>query len=713
MTGDQQPPDSTTTLTQRLDIAFALKAADLGVWEMDPVTKLVNWDDRCRALFGLAKDNQLPYQQAILSIHPDDVARVDQAVQRVLAPDSGGQYDVTYRTIGADDGQLRWVRFIGKAEFTQSGEPVRFAGVAQEVSPQVLSQQKIEEVENRLQTIITNLPSATVVFRGRALVVETPSQYFIDIIGRGPHVTGKPLGELMPELESQSFLAILDEVYTSGQPFRAFGTPVEIHLDNGSTTRDYFDLIYTPLFDAQGQTYAILSVATNVTDVIKAQQQVEQSEARYRLLSAQLEEQVQQQVMIRQQLEESQLILHSMIDLAELGTYTIDLATNQLIKSPRVAAWYGLPEITDVATSLGVIQANDQERVNQAYTSALQVGSTGSYQVEYTVINPLTRQTYILQTVGQSRRNGSGQFTYVDGLVRDVTSQRQAQLALEQQVQARTKELAAINGELLSINESFVRANLALETANHDLLRSNQNLEQFAYIASHDLQEPLRKIQQFGDLLQSQYGGQLGDGAAHLERMQTAASRMSVLIRDLLAFSRISTTQVIAQPVALDQVVSQVLDTLSIVVEESGAQVVVTSLPVVPGDRSQLDQLFQNLLSNAVKFRRASPGGVLVPPQIRVKASLVAESQLPPSVHPSRYAQTYHCIEVADNGIGFEEKYVGRMFQVFQRLHGRNEFAGTGIGLAIVQKVVTNHGGAITATSEPGQGATFWVYLPA
>jgi signal transduction histidine kinase len=330
-------------------------------------------------------------------------------------------------------------------------------------------------------------------------------------------------------------------------------------------------------------------------------------------------------------------------------------------------------------------------------------------------------------------RNGDGSVYAIIDMANDVTQQvlahqqleeseaRYRQLAqhLEEQVQERTEqlaasneELAATNEELTATNEDFIKANHALEAANHDLLRSNKNLEQFAYIASHDMQEPLRKIQQFGDLLKSQYGDRLEDGVAYLERMQTAATRMSVLIRDLLAFSRISTTQVIAQPVPLNQVVSRVLETLSVVVEESGAQVEVTSLPVVPGDRSQLDQLFQNLLSNAFKFRRTSSTGELVTPQISVTASLVAESQLPPTVQPSWYAQTYRCIEVADNGIGFDEKYVDRIFQVFQRLHGKSEFTGTGIGLSIVQKVVTNHGGAITAYSEPGQGATFLVYLP-
>ncbi|WP_394342019.1 sensor histidine kinase [Spirosoma pollinicola] len=257
-------------------------------------------------------------------------------------------------------------------------------------------------------------------------------------------------------------------------------------------------------------------------------------------------------------------------------------------------------------------------------------------------------------------------------------------------------------------------ANQALERANSDLIRSNQNLEQFAYIASHDLQEPLRKIQQFGDLLKTRLTGSVsGEDLTYLERMQIAASRMSVLIKDLLAFSRISTTQAVAQPVKLDEVVNGVLESLSVAIEESGAQIEVDDLPTVQGDPLQLSQLFQNLLANALKFRRTSSVGTFLIPQITVRARLLARGELPASTQPARDADQYHLIEVIDNGIGFEEKYLDRIFQVFQRLHGKNEFAGTGVGLAIVEKVVTNHGGAITASSKPNQGATFCVYLPA
>ena len=263
---------------------------------------------------------------------------------------------------------------------------------------------------------------------------------------------------------------------------------------------------------------------------------------------------------------------------------------------------------------------------------------------------------------------------------------------LEQRVAERTQQLAA-----------------AIE----DLKRSNDNLQQFAYVASHDLQEPLRKIQQFGDLLKSQYAESLGEGRTYLERMQGAASRMSRLIRDLLNYSRISTRQPVAIAVDLGSLLSQILSDLEVVVSESGALIEADPLPVVMGDAVQLSQLLQNLLSNALKFSRVDRFGVPTSPHVRIRAQLMTQAQLPPSIKPTRVATSYYRIDIRDNGVGFEEKYLDRIFQVFQRLHPQNEFMGTGIGLAICQKVVDNHGGAITAWSQPGQGATFSVYLPA
>jgi len=263
---------------------------------------------------------------------------------------------------------------------------------------------------------------------------------------------------------------------------------------------------------------------------------------------------------------------------------------------------------------------------------------------------------------------------------------RQLSTELDGQVQERTAEL-----------EASVR----------ELKRSNDNLQQFAYIASHDLQEPLRKIQSFGTILKDQYGEQLGEGASHLTRMQTAAARMSTLIRDLLSFSRIATHRELVEVVPLSSLVTAVLADLEITISETNAHVQVDQLPNVQGDASQLGQLFQNLLSNAVKFRQPN-----TEPLIHISSRSVVATDLPATVHPARLASAYYEISVTDNGIGFDEKYLDRIFQIFQRLHSKSEFAGTGIGLAICAKVVMNHGGAITASSKPGEGSTFSVYLP-
>ena len=273
----------------------------------------------------------------------------------------------------------------------------------------------------------------------------------------------------------------------------------------------------------------------------------------------------------------------------------------------------------------------------------------------------------------------------------ELSRTQQALLAAEQQLRA--SETRLTNEELLKSNQLLVR--------------SNESLQQFAYVASHDLQEPLRKIQSFGDIIKNRYADQLGEGVDYLERMQTAAYRMSELIKDLLTFSQVAVRPDVGTLVSLTQVIKTALVNLDLLIQETGAIVKVEPLPTVVGDRSQLGQLFENLLSNALKYRRAD-----MAPSIRISTRTVTIGELPPSVKPVHLAPAYHRVDVSDNGIGFDEKYVDRIFEVFQRLHGKSQYTGTGIGLAICDKVAVNHGGAITARSQPGQGATFCVFLP-
>ncbi len=232
-----------------------------------------------------------------------------------------------------------------------------------------------------------------------------------------------------------------------------------------------------------------------------------------------------------------------------------------------------------------------------------------------------------------------------------------------------------------------------------ELERSNRELQDFAYIASHDLQEPLRKIRAFGDRLQSRYHEQLDEhGRDYLERMQRAVTRMQTLIQDLLTYSRVTTKAQPFMPVELNVVVREVLSDLETRLEEVGGQVEVVNLPTIEADRTQMQQLFQNLISNALKFHKAGQAPLVT----------IAAEMLPEPTHGTQFCQ----ITVQDNGIGFDEKYLERIFGVFQRLHGRVSYEGSGIGLAICRKIVERHGGRLTARSKVGEGATFIVILP-
>ena len=235
-----------------------------------------------------------------------------------------------------------------------------------------------------------------------------------------------------------------------------------------------------------------------------------------------------------------------------------------------------------------------------------------------------------------------------------------------------------------------------------ELQRSNRELEEFAFVASHDLQEPLRKIQAFGDRLQQKFSSELGEsGSDYVLRMQAASGRMSALIDDLLSFSRVTTKQRPFAHVDLNEVMHGVMDDLDFAIEEQNAQVRIDLLPEIDADASQMAQVFMNLLANSLKFHLAGK-----PPRITITCEGNVRS---PLMDDDRQ---WCCLRFADQGIGFEPQYAERIFSLFQRLHGRDEYSGTGIGLSLCRKIIERHGGTITAQSESGTGAVFTIYLP-
>lgn len=294
-------------------------------------------------------------------------------------------------------------------------------------------------------------------------------------------------------------------------------------------------------------------------------------------------------------------------------------------------------------------------------------------------------------------KDKKGRIVGASKIARNITAQKEAeriiaegqerfQKELEAMVQERTRELAELN----------VR-----------LARSNYELEQFAYIASHDLQEPLRKIHVFSELLEEglEQGATPAVLRGHLHKMKNASARMSRLIKDVLEYSRLSRSGIAANPVDLNEVIKEVLVEFDLRIAERNAVISLDRLPAVRGAAAQFRQLFRNLIGNSLKFSTQQP-------RISIKASRVRQEELPSSLQTKKNAGFVR-IDLRDNGIGFDQQHADRIFNIFQRLNSQDAYNGSGIGLALCKKIVENHGGAITAAGEPGKGAAFHIFLPA
>lgn len=303
----------------------------------------------------------------------------------------------------------------------------------------------------------------------------------------------------------------------------------------------------------------------------------------------------------------------------------------------------------------------------QAAEVLLKLLGTQEYRYHSLTLTPVRKQGLVVKWVG---------------LFTDIHEQKKTTQLLEERVYERTK---------------------ALQEANKELANSNHELQQFAYVASHDLKEPLRKIQVFSNMISNKFGHEQPEANGYLNRVVHSAARMNKLITDLLDYSKLAITDIF-QPANFNTIILEIMDDMELLIQEKQAVITVGEIPVIDAIAAQIRQVFQNILSNALKFSREG-----LPPDIRITADIVPD--LAPDSIPDEHGG-YCRIAVQDNGIGFNEAYLHKIFVIFQRLHGRAEYEGTGIGLAIVKKIIDTHNGLITASSEEGKGSTFYILLP-
>jgi PAS domain S-box-containing protein len=368
-------------------------------------------------------------------------------------------------------------------------------------------------------------------------------------------------------------------------------------------------------------------------------------------------------------------LLQAMLDNVPDRIYFKDTQSRFLNVSRALAKRLG---VTDPKQVIGKTDFDFQlpERAKEFYADEQRIMQTGEALINKTERQVLANGAIAwTSTTKAPLRDPEGKVVGLVGINRDITQQKQAEEAL-QKSDEKLRQFAT------------------------QLERSNRELQDFAYVASHDLQEPLRKIVVFGERLKEKNNEKFGpESVDFMDRMQNAAARMQTLINDLLTFSRVTTKAQPFTPVNLAEVARGVMDDLEGRIELVKGRVEVGTLPVIDAEPVQMRQLLQNLIGNALKFRRPEE-----PPVVKVEAQIIPDPDTP---------EKKLCrLTVSDNCIGFDEKYLDRIFNVFQRLHTRNEYEGTGMGLAIVKKIALYHGGDITAKSKLGEGSTFILTVP-
>lgn len=638
----------------------------IATWFWDIGTDEVSGDLNLFRLFGVDEQDGidgLPLSAFTNSIHPEDHQRVMSLIDEAIR--SGNTYEAEYRI--SLQGQTKWVLARGRGVYTSEKQPLTLSGVLVDVTDrkQVELHSKIVEASFRLSleaarmgTWECRLLTDELIWSDRTKeLFGLPASASVDyrIFLQAVHPDDR-------EATDQAIQAVL-QPDSSGHfacEYRTIGIKdgqLRWIRANGQTFRT-----------DQGIAYQFIGTVIDITsdkeNETLLQQHVEEQtrtlEQQAHQLRTTLDASINSIIAMTALHDETNTIVDFMMDNANAAVIKSNFMTpDQIIGRTLLTVFPGNKENGFFDLYVRVVETGNPEQSSQYYRDDF--GLEGWFEVS-----------------AVKQGDNGVVVTY-----NNITERKQVELAARQQ----EKEL---------------------KDANAELQRSNESLQQFAHIASHDLQEPLRRIQAFSDILQNQFLDSLSDGERDMvRRIQKSAQRMQLLIKDLLLYSQLSTQRDSFTVIPLTNVLQDVTTDLEMTIAEKQATVDIPTLPSIYGNASRLRQLFQNLITNALKFGRSG-----VSPLIEIRSRLANPDELPP-ILTDQADHPFWLITVTDNGIGFDERYKDRIFTPFQRLHNPATYSGTGIGLAICQRVAESHGGAIDVTSQDGLGSTFKVFLPA
>jgi PAS domain S-box-containing protein len=560
------------------------------------------------------------------------------------------------------DGQKRYLRVVKSPVFGPDGKIIGTQGVQFDVTDRKKAEDELRRSNEALFRIHRLLQALLDIAPDRIYFKDTNSRFLM--LSRSlarrfnlddpEDAVGKMDFDFQLPERAKEFYADEQRIMQTGEPLiNKIEKQIAPNGEVGWTSTNK-----VPLRDQDGKVIGLAGINRDITDLKRAEEA----------------------------LRESQALYSSLVEQLPVGIFRKDPAGRYILVNPWFCRLKGMKAEEFLGKTPGEVTASDAAKRDPTAPTVDYAGAGGGHheQIMQTGKSIDVIEEYIhadgtkkfVHALKLPICDLSGKIIGTQGILSDITDIKQAEAALRQ------------SEEKLRLFAS-------------QLERSNRELQDFAYVASHDLQEPLRKVAVFGERLKEKNDGKFDpESLDYLARMQSATGRMQTLINSLLTFSRVTTKAQPFAPVNLAEVAASVVDDLEGRIEQVKGRVEVGPLPVIDAEPVQMRQLLQNLIGNALKFRRPEE-----PPVVKVNAEIISD----PSVPGKKLCR----LTVSDNCIGFEEKYAERIFQVFQRLHTRNEYEGTGMGLAIVKKIALYHGGDVIAKSKPGEGSTFILTIPA
>ncbi|HTK22469.1 MAG TPA: PAS domain S-box protein [Mucilaginibacter sp.] len=631
-------------------VRLSKEAAELGLFDSNIKTGTLEWDARCRTLFGISHQNPVTYDDFTNGLHPHDRKRIQKAVDDAYNKElTNGAYDVEYRTIGVEDKKTRWVRAKGQVYFDENDKPVRFIGSVLDITDNKAHEEamrrvnddlawankelieaqvqlkdiinELKESETKYRDLVQHAPVGIAVYRGREAIVESVNDGMLEIWGKPATVTGLQLTKALPELEGegQPFLKLIDDVFTSGESYYGYEARALLNHD-GELKEGFFDFIFQPLKDDGGVTHSVLQVATDVT----------------------------QRVVSRMEKFKAEEMMRFSVEAANAATWYMDAETREFVVSDRLREIYGLHPESEVSYDdiLNQIPPEYHEKVNMGIAEAVSEGK--GYSLEHPLVTENGKKRWV-RALGKMYQAVGNRKAHFSGLAIDITEQKQ------------------------------------------DELRKND----FIGMVSHELKTPLTSLTAIIQLLDIKLKGNpdpfVAGAAANANKQ---AKRMTSMINGFLNLSRLESGKlhIIKEKFDIEDLIQEVIEETELIVASHSIHFTPNQPVIVNADRDKIGSVISNLLSNAVKY---SPKGK----DIEVQCAIAGKNVQ---------------VSVKDEGMGIKEQDRGKLFERYYRVQSNHtqHISGFGIGLYLCSEIIQRHEGEIWAESQSGVGSTFYFAIP-